>query len=524
MIFSFIHSTNILATYKLQFLDFLPMWLIKAWVFHALVLRTFAESGCIIHKEDQGYYNITDLGLAAMDNRVEDVDDLLAGGCKLNFNVTSVLIEYSYNYNDYEYGDYEYDHGEYGDANIIVAGMTALHIAATEGSVEMVKKLLTIPDIQVNMQTDHGATPLFDASSSGYVKIMDMLISAGADVNLPDSVGWTPLHQAVAYGYPKAAQLLIEAGTGIDIQGTEGETALMMAATFGYPDCVQLLLDYGADLWIRDIDNYRAVNWAIDGDDFESVKLLRSAMLGNTNYSMINCTIDEEDHGYYNISDLGLAVLDKRVEDIDNLLAGGCDINYNGTSVLLEYSYSFNDDYDYDYYDYDDDIVDDEYDTVIAAGVTALHVASLQGHVEMVEKLLSVPGIELNMATTRGSTPLFNAASGGYTEIIKQLINAGADVNTTNIFGWTPIHEAAAFGEEDAATVLIEAGIDIDIQGIAGDTAIMVAAAYRHPNLVKLLVDLGADIYIKDSKNQTVLDLAMKSEDYEAVKILTSAM
>ena len=52
----------------------------------------------------------------------------------------------------------------------------------------------------------------------------------------------------------------------------------------------------------------------------------------------------------------------------------------------------------------------------------------------------------------------------------------------------------------------------------------MVAAAYGHLNLFKLLVDLGADIYIKDSNNQTVLNRAVKDEDFEAVKILISAM
>ena len=73
MIFSSIHSNSILATNKVQFHDFLQMCLIKVWVFHALVLSTLAESGCIIHKEEEGYYNISDLGLAAMEIRVEGV-------------------------------------------------------------------------------------------------------------------------------------------------------------------------------------------------------------------------------------------------------------------------------------------------------------------------------------------------------------------------------------------------------------------------------------------------------------------
>ena len=91
-----------------------------------------ALADCTIHEEDHHYYNITDLGLAAMDNRVEDVEGLLAAGCDVNFNGTAVLMEYSYDENDYEYGDYDDAYGEYGDANVVVGGLTALHIAATE--------------------------------------------------------------------------------------------------------------------------------------------------------------------------------------------------------------------------------------------------------------------------------------------------------------------------------------------------------------------------------------------------------
>ena len=36
--------------------------------------------------ENQSYRNVSDLGLAAFENRVEDVDGLVAGGCEVNYN------------------------------------------------------------------------------------------------------------------------------------------------------------------------------------------------------------------------------------------------------------------------------------------------------------------------------------------------------------------------------------------------------------------------------------------------------
>ena len=50
--------------------------------------------------------------------------------------------------------------------------------------------------------------------------------------------------------------------------------------------------------------------------------------------AMAECEIHDEDHLYYNVSDLGLAALDDRVDDVDDLLAAGCDVNYNGASDL----------------------------------------------------------------------------------------------------------------------------------------------------------------------------------------------
>ena len=42
--------------------------------------------------------------------------------------------------------------------------------------------------------------------------------------------------------------------------------------------------------------------------------------------------------------------MDNRVDDVDGLLGDGCDVKYNGTSVVLEYSYSEND-YEHEYGD-----------------------------------------------------------------------------------------------------------------------------------------------------------------------------
>ena len=61
----------------------------------------------------------------------------------------------------------------------------------------------------------------------------------------------------------------------MDIIGTlEEDTALILAVAYGYPDVVQLLVDRGADLYIQDIYNMTALDWALLIEDKETEKIL----------------------------------------------------------------------------------------------------------------------------------------------------------------------------------------------------------------------------------------------------------
>ena len=249
------------------------MVLLEMVTLSSLVASTVAECG--IHEMDHDYYNITDLGLAVFDNRVADVDDLVAAGCDVNYNGTSKLFVYSYSENEYEYGDYEDSYGEYGDEQKVLGGLTALHIAATEGYHDMVAELLAV--IIVDPTTDTGNTPLFDASSWGYTKVIKLLHAAGADVNHQDyEYGVTPLIQTVLYGYMHSAKLLIKLGADLNVQDFDyQETALHVSVHFGFPDLAQLLVKSGTDLEIRNIDNMTALEVAVELEDREIEQILR---------------------------------------------------------------------------------------------------------------------------------------------------------------------------------------------------------------------------------------------------------
>jgi ankyrin repeat protein len=92
-------------------------------------------------------------------------------------------------------------------------------------------------------------------------------------------------------------------------------------------------------------------------------------------------------------------------------------------------------------------------------GNTALHVAALNGNVEVVRVLLAHHAA-VNTANKMGSTPIVNAAIRSDAGVVRMLIDAGADVNAADGSGSTALMWAAYKETGDPAVVdmLLRAG------------------------------------------------------------------
>ena len=131
-------------------------------------------------------------------------------------------------------------------------GWTACHIAAKEGHVEVLRRLV-LAGADVNRATTDklGHRPLTVAADYGNAAAIDYLVSAGAVVDLTDAKGFTALHCASRYSMGvKAVQCLIRAGANVNLATANdwGDSPITIAAGNGNAAVVKALAEAGADV------------------------------------------------------------------------------------------------------------------------------------------------------------------------------------------------------------------------------------------------------------------------------------
>ena len=94
----------------------------------------------------------------------------------------------------------------------------------------------------------------------GHVKIVNMLIEAGADVNAQNKRGETALFCAAWWGHVKCMESLLKAGADVNITDDDGDTALIKASRRTKHESVDVLLNAGADVNAKDMDDCTALH------------------------------------------------------------------------------------------------------------------------------------------------------------------------------------------------------------------------------------------------------------------------
>ena len=153
-------------------------------------------------------------------------------------------------------------------------GNSALALAITEKSMDVIKLLVDTPSIDLERPNLAGETPvMMMAYNDMYDLLVYLVDKRDVDINKP---GWTALHYAATNGHERIASYLLDKHAYIDALSPNGTTPLMMAARGGHIHVVKLLLDRGADLSKRNGLKMTAIEFAEQNNQSEIAAGLKS--------------------------------------------------------------------------------------------------------------------------------------------------------------------------------------------------------------------------------------------------------
>ena len=131
----------------------------------------------------------------------------------------------------------------------IMPGERPLHTSAMRGHVEIVRSLLKKAHADPNATDKTGCAALLltCACPSYRMKVVRLLLDAGADPTLPESHGYYPLHLVAQKGHIDLVDMLYaKAPSILNRYSAGGKTPLSVASSHGFENVVLRLLSHGA--------------------------------------------------------------------------------------------------------------------------------------------------------------------------------------------------------------------------------------------------------------------------------------
>ncbi|XP_068625670.1 ankyrin repeat domain-containing protein 17 isoform X3 [Battus philenor] len=330
-------------------------------------------------------------------------------------------------------------------------------------------------DVDGETDSNHD-TALTLACAGGHEDLVELLLSRGADIEHRDKKGFTPLILAATAGHEKIVEILLNHGADIEAQSERTkDTPLSLACSGGRYEVVELILSRGANKEHRNVSDYTPLSLAASGGYVNIIRLLLHHQ----------AEINSRTGSKLGISPLMLAAMNGHTAAVRLLLDCGSDIN-----AQIETNRN-----------------------------TALTLACFQGRHEVVSLLLDRKANVEHRAKT-GLTPLMEAASGGYVEVGRVLLDKGADVNAPPVPSSrdTALTIAADKGHIKFVELLLHRRAAVEVKNKKGNSPLWLAANGGHLAVVEMLYAADADIDSQDNRKVSCLMAAFRKGHTKVVK------
>lgn len=392
--------------------------------------------------------------------------------------------------------------------------------ALVKGNIDNVKKsILNGADIKaIDIKS---RTALHYAASSGSLEVVKFVLSFDIDPNCKDLNGYTPLHTSIIHNCINITEYFLNNfKLDANIENKKMQSPLFLAAKNGCEDMIKLLLKHKFTFNNRDtcfdaaeyailcrnsnaaiplLEHSNNVNaekkggssYLIAAAEIGILKLVQYLIVKGANVHHVN------ENG---VSALHMAGLMGHYDVVKLLLEKGARPNIQckmGSTPLIFACEGNNDKIINILLEYGADPTVTEF----SDKNTALHMLCVERNSAGVRLLLQNADVDVNATKTNHTYPIHFAAEYGQLDIVELLIQAKAKVNVKTREKVTPLHYASFRGHLDIVQLLIENGAEMnDFSENAQyldylSVNPLQCAAYRgHMNIVEYLISNGAEV------------------------------
>ena len=394
-------------------------------------------------------------------------------------------------------------------------GMSALHWAAKSGDVEMAQILIYAGASPAAITRLGGYTPLLLAAESGRSDVLSTLLAGGSNVHATTSTGASALHLAAAAGRADALSVLLRHGADVDQrESAHAQTPLMWATAGNRLEALATLIEAGADVSLTTaVLDYRLLAEQDAADQERRNRVVSTTLAAERE-------ADEERRAGPPAS--------AQTQPASPMPPQAQPVPQQTAQPSLQSTQAAQ--------PQPQDPATIPELLGLEGGLTALHYAARDGHLEAAQLLLG-EGADVNQGSDADNTsPLLIAAVNGNYDLAMYFLRVGADVNMVSTDGASPLFatlnnrwapkafypQPTAFKQQETSYLelmqaLLDAGADVNHRlerhlwftsfgfghiGVTfeGATAFWRAAYATDVPAMRLLIAAGADPAVPTTK------------------------